>query len=69
MAPFPLELIDHRIFFSLQKVFFRKSLFSLMARPLPPPPLLNGLAISGETYFAASLSLVTYYFDQIEYTI
>ena len=22
-----------------------------MARPLPPPPLLNGLAISGETFF------------------
>ena len=41
-----LELISHRI-------------FSLIARPLPPPPL-NGLSISEETLFAASLRLAAY---------
>ena len=33
----------------------KKILFSFMARPLPPPPPLNGQAISGGTFFAASL--------------
>ena len=46
----PLKLNGRRnFFFSLPKVFF-----SLMARPLPPPPPLNSLAISGATFFAAS---------------
>ena len=33
----------------------KKVIFSLMAWPLPPPPL-NGLDINGETFFAASPS-------------
>ena len=38
-----------------KKKFQKKVLFSLMARPLPPPPL-NGPAISGGFFFAASLT-------------
>ena len=46
--PPPLELNGHRNFFSLQVIFF------LIALLLPTTPL-NGLAISGGTFFAASL--------------
>mgnify|MGYP001401347740 CR=1 FL=1 len=39
-------------------------IFSLMARPLSPPPLKD-LAISGGTFFAASLNLINRFKDYI----
>ena len=41
---------------TLEKKVPNKVLFSLMARPLTPPPPLNGPAIKRRTFFAASLS-------------
>ena len=35
----------------IKKKVSKKVVFSLMARPLPPAPPLNGLAISGGTFF------------------
>ena len=54
MAQPPSGLMAIGTFFSLQK--------SLMARPSKThPPPLDGLAISGDTFFATSLTISGYF--------